>query len=710
MKRWMPYLLVLSLCPIPLQGQDSAEEAVARLRSLQQSRNHEAGFVEGKTLVERFPDDLPLRAWFIHHMAVDSTAGAVAAAEEMAASHETSPWSWFALAGALGALGEERRDEALSASEKALQMLPGHADVINTRAEVLYGSSKEDAIAFVDRYRTRVDNPARLLVVKGDALYHTSEKGEDEERFGACLEAFEEARKADPGNANAAFRPAVYLASARRYDEADSLYRKAVQLAPTNLRVRRYFWRMVQSRKDRTLEEKIARIESDADLFLDARGRDAPSLLAVYNAWRSLEAEEKARSIADRILGSHGESPEAEWILVHRYRAVREAAGDDFEDPEQQAEYRSLLKSFIARPAHFNENLLGDAYRELFHSIREDSTVTAEEIRSVVRGMVQHEKSNPRVVFAQGAIALAERTPYHREAEQIARDGVAAVREKLESNRPHYDSEESFEKASNWMNGAMADALGWVLFQAGRLEEGERELLRAYELNPEDVGTLHHLGRLFEETADLGKAEEFYRMGVSVQSPRDNPNEQALESLYLKRHGSLTGYDEYLEALEEADRETRKQQVLSSRIEVPEPAIPFDLQTLEETRVSLASLKGRVVAINFWGIWCGWCVKEMPDFQKLYEHYEDDPEVAILTINNDRVPEAVPPWMNERGYDFPVLLDDGYVDEADVNAFPTTWFLNREGQIAFEKQGWTKELEEEFGWRIEALREQASFY
>ena len=227
MKRWMPYPLFLSLCPIPLQGQDSAEEAVARLRFLQKSRNHEDGYVEGKTLVERFPDDLPLRAWFIHHMAVDSTSEAVAAAEKMVASHETSAWSWFALAGALDALGEERRDEALSASEKALQMLPDHADVINTRAEILYGSSKEDAIAFVDRYRTRVDNPARLLVVKGDALYHTSEKGEDGERFGACLEVFEKARKADPGNANASFRPAVYLASVRRYDEADSLYQES---------------------------------------------------------------------------------------------------------------------------------------------------------------------------------------------------------------------------------------------------------------------------------------------------------------------------------------------------------------------------------------------------------------------------------------------------------------------------------------------------
>ena len=52
-----------------------------------------------------------------------------------------------------------------------------------------------------------------------------------------------------------------------------------------------------------------------------------------------------------------------------------------------------------------------------------------------------------------------------------------------------------------------------------------------------------------------------------------------------------------------------------------------------------------------------------------------------------------------------VLLDDGYVTaHADVRAFPTTWFLDRQGLIAFEKVGWSQELVEEFSWRIEALR------
>jgi len=322
----------------------------------------------------------------------------------------------------------------------------------------------------------------------------------------------------------------------------------------------------------------------------------------------------------------------------------------------------------------------------------------------VVQGMIKYEGDRPGIIFPMGAMTLAERTSYYREAEQIARDGVAVGREKLKSQRNYFDSEEEYQQAINGMTGLMTDALGWVFFQEGRLEDAERELMRAYELNPKEEGTLYHLGQVYEAMDNPDQAEVFYKMGIAIPSSGKNPNDQALKSLYLKRHGSLDGYEDYLKPLRASDRETRRQEVLSSRIEAPEPALAFNLKTLKGKQVSLSSLKGKIVAINFWGIWCGWCVKEMPEFQNLYEHYKDDPDVAILTINNDRNPESVPPWMEKKGYTFPVLLDDGYVNKAGIQGFPTTYFLNREGQIEFLKLGWTKELEEEFGWRIEALR------
>jgi len=97
---------------------------------------------------------------------------------------------------------------------------------------------------------------------------------------------------------------------------------------------------------------------------------------------------------------------------------------------------------------------------------------------------------------------------------------------------------------------------------------------------------------------------------------------------------------------------------------------------------------------------------ELPDFQKLHEKYRPNPDVVILTINNDTNPDNVPSWMKTRGYDFTVLMDDGYVsDKAKIRAFPTTWFLDRKGRKAFIKVGWSEQLLEEFAWRIEALRE-----
>ncbi|MYD60066.1 MAG: redoxin domain-containing protein [Gemmatimonadetes bacterium] len=703
--QWVLYLLFLSLCPIPLQGQDTAEEAIERLRSLRMARNAKDGYVEGKKLVERFPDNLHLRAWFIHHMAAENTKEAVAAAEEMVASPENSAWGWVALASALDRLGKERRDEALLASERALEMLPDHADVINTRADVLYGSSKENAITFVDAYKTRVENPARLLVVKGNALYYTSNRGRDSERFEACLKIFAEARQADPGNANGYFRPAYYLYLVGRYDEAYPLYQKAAQLASTDTKVHQRFWRAVERLKNKPIAEKIAEIEADADMFVQARGADVVSLKTLHDFYLALEDVEKTKMVGDRILSTYGESAEAEEVLVYRCLTMRAIAGEEgFQDPEQAAEFRNLLRAFIARPRHHNKKMLGYMYKGLLLDIREDSTVSAKELLDVVQGMIKYEGDRPGIIFPMGAMTLAERTSYYREAEQIARDGVAAVKKKLKSQRKYYDSEEDYQQAIKEKIGLMADALGWVFFQEGRLEDAERELMRAYELDPKKMETICHLGQVYEAMDNPDQAEVFYKMGIAIPSSGKNPNDQALKSLYLKRHGSLEGYEDYLKPLIASDRETRKQEVLSARIEAPESPLAFNLKTLKGTQVSLSSLKGKVVAINFWGIWCGWCVKEMPEFQNLYEHYKDDPDVAILTINNDRNPESVPPWMEKKGYTFPVLLDDGYVNKAGVQAFPTTWFLNREGQIAFLKRGWTKELEEEFGWRIEALR------
>lgn len=344
----------------------------------------------------------------------------------------------------------------------------------------------------------------------------------------------------------------------------------------------------------------------------------------------------------------------------------------------------------------------------------------------VVNGMVEYEGINPHVTYAGGAITLAERTTYYRRAEQLARDGVELAQAKIEEQREIYETPGDYENAVNSYTSIMYDALGWVYFQEGRLEDAETELLRAYDLFQESRDNLYHLGQLYEaryrsygteEMAgnlpstrlypgdhDLGRAEGYYIKGVAVQRPGENPNEDALESLYQRRYGSLEGFEDYWADIEEIDREQRRETILEERIANPEPVAAIDLPMLEGDALSPDALEGKTTVINFWGIWCGWCIIELPDYQELYEKYEDESDVLILTINNDTNPDEVVAWMEENEYDFPVLLDRGYAADSGVRAYPTTWFIDPQGRVAFIKQGWSEKLLEEFTWRIEALR------
>lgn len=62
--------------------------------------------------------------------------------------------------------------------------------------------------------------------------------------------------------------------------------------------------------------------------------------------------------------------------------------------------------------------------------------------------------------------------------------------------------------------------------------------------------------------------------------------------------------------------------------------------------------------------------------------------------------------MDKRGYDFTVLWSGGYNRKVKVRGFPTTWVVDRDGNIAFEVLGGSERFAQEYQWRIEALLEE----
>jgi thiol-disulfide isomerase/thioredoxin/Flp pilus assembly protein TadD len=682
----------------------AARQDTARLRTLFFQRNFEVGAIEGQKLAAAAPESTEPKAWLVLNLARSGkTDEAVALARELSAAAPKDPWATAALAAALH-YQTGHTAEANELAQRSLDMQPDHPDLIWLRGQTMAADPKRRAevIAFIDGQRSRLKNPAEILNTKGYTLYAigTASQSRDDAKVSASFEVFAESRKIDPANVNAHYLPATYLSRLRRHDEAYPLLKTALTLAPASTEVHQALWTAVRGSQTLSAEQKQAEIAADIEAFLRDNDNRPGALLAVANAARESKLAELQRRAEEKILADFNDSREAEWVLTYRLRALERAGPDG-----DKAALRKLLTEYIARPRHHHTGLLGEAYRDLFQALREDSAVAGDELYRIVEGMLKYETMNPHIVWVQTPIALAERKTHLKDAERIARDGIEVLRKKVESQKSFYDGEGEYESAINSLTALGHDALGWVLFLAGRTDEAEKELLKSYELDHDSRENLHHLGRFYESTGDLARAEEYYVKGLAVQRPGTNPSEGSLKALYAKRNGSDAGFDGYLAKLKDADRVKRKEKILGERDANPSAVPAFALKSLHGTRVSLESLKGKIVVINFWGIWCGWCVKEMPDFQKLHENYKGDPDVAILTIDNDENPADVPPWMKQKNYTFAVLLDDGYVaQKAKVTSFPTTWFLDREGKKAFVKAGWSEKLVEEFTWRIEALR------
>lgn len=113
----------------------------------------------------------------------------------------------------------------------------------------------------------------------------------------------------------------------------------------------------------------------------------------------------------------------------------------------------------------------------------------------------------------------------------------------------------------------------------------------------------------------------------------------------------------------------------------------FRAKTLDGQTFDNESLKGKVVLIQFWTTWCGYCRADEPAVEKLNADYGDNLVVLAVDVNESR--GKVKKYLEQSGRKSRIVLteDTNLAAAFEARAFPMYVVLDRKGNVSGKHEG-----------------------
>lgn len=361
----------------------------------------------------------------------------------------------------------------------------------------------------------------------------------------------------------------------------------------------------------------------------------------------------------------------------------------------------------------------------LFYRKIKDSQLRETTGRSLVSWMIGEKKWRKAVTFVdtmpdpkpnvlnQLAWELVEQNRMLTQAASLAERAVQMLRNPDESHRPPYMPKRQWLKSQITSLGNILDTYAFALYKLGKLQKAEQAFQESHELT--NGSNAEITARYLQCLVDNDKLDQVLILANKAVE-ENKANEQIndlLRQAYKQKTGSSAPADSLIAQAKKKAAETLKEEVAKRIIKNPELAPSFTLATLDGDSISLESLHGKVVIVDFWATWCGPCKSSFPYLQKFWDEHKQDPDVTVLAINcwerkkGDERVDLVRSFITKNDYTMPVLLDmkDEFVAKYGVKGIPTKFLVGPDGKIYFKDVGFSgPQMVDEMNLELEMLR------
>ena len=422
------------------------------------------------------------------------------------------------------------------------------------------------------------------------------------------------------------------------------------------------------------IESFLTKIEKDKDLTED-------NYMIMASTWDRLGKNDKALELREKMRAAY---PDGMQVMADRKKAIS-AVSELIKKEEMIAKLKvdfppandDELTAF-----HYMWMDLAEDYAELrdwFHFDNLARLLPGDKRASLYNNLAWG--------YAEKDELLDRALAWSKEAYEISK----SQHESPSLEKPALMTEKEWKDRNSYSYAMYADTYAYVLNKNGKSKDAEAIQKAVVELT--DALNSDMNSRYAEYMQANGSANLMPFIKTAIVAGHSTGDMKAMyREGYAKNH-SAEATKAHMEELEKAARAHMREELEGKMLDTEAPA--FTLTSMAGETVSLESLKGKVVVVDFWATWCGPCKASFPGMQKAVNKYKDNENVVFLFVDTwERAAnkeENAKKFIDSKGYNFNVLMDNDnkVVESFGVRGIPTKFIIDTDGTIRFKSVGFS---------------------